>query len=269
MAGYPILQATILTQGVGFERLQHLKQGLLLTGFGQELGNAVNLLGHGVLLVVAGSGLLQRDHLIVDKAGLAKISGHQDHQLCALVSGGFEGGGIDDVDGIGTKTGVVETLAGLRHQGGQVVVTRFDLIGDPVHGARQLGGNGPLGGSQVAVARGERQPVFGPHGGHADDLDGHRHVGHHLPNKRQLLVILLAKAGHIRLYQIEQLGDDGADTAEVTRAQRPSSRLERPGTSTKVWLASPCGYMISGVGVNTMSTPAASSAAQSCSKVRG
>ena len=106
-----------------------------------------------------------------------------------------------------------------------MVITRFDLLGDPVHGARQLGGNGPLGGSQIAVTRRERQPVFGPHGGHADDLDGHRHVGHHLANERQLLVILLAKAGHIRLYQIEQLGDDGTDTTEVTRTQRPLQQI--------------------------------------------
>ena len=102
-----------------------------------------------------------------------------------------------------------------------MVVPRLNLLGYPVHGARELGGQGPLGGSQVAVARGERQPVLGPHSGHADYLDRHGHVGHHLANERQLLVILLAEAGHVGLHQVEQLGDDSADTTEVARAQRP------------------------------------------------
>jgi hypothetical protein len=138
-----------------------------------------------------------------------------------------------------------------------VTVPRFNLLGNPVHGARELGGNGPFGSGQIAVARREGSPSSARTVG-TPDLDGHGHVGHHLANERQLLVILLAEAGHVRLYQIEQLGDHGADPAKCPGRSAPSSRLEMPGTSTKVWLASPWGYMISGVGVKTRSTPAAS-----------
>ncbi len=65
------------------------------------------------------SGAGQRHHPVVDEAGLAEIRRHQDHQLLALVGGRFQGGGIDDVDGVGPKTGLVEALAGLGHQEGR------------------------------------------------------------------------------------------------------------------------------------------------------
>ena len=70
----------------------------------------------------------------------------------ALVGGRLQGSSIDDVDGVGAKTGVVEALAGLGHQGGQVVITSFNLLGNPVHGTRQLGCQRPLGRCQIAVA---------------------------------------------------------------------------------------------------------------------
>ena len=51
MAGDNVLLAAIFPQRVWLECLQHLKQGLFLAGLGQELGDAINLLGHVVLLI--------------------------------------------------------------------------------------------------------------------------------------------------------------------------------------------------------------------------
>lgn len=72
--------------------------------------------------------------------------------------------------------------------------------------------------AQITVARTERQTIGGAHRRYADNVDIIAHVPHQLTNKRQLLKVLFAKAGHVRLYQIEQFADNRGHAAKMARA---------------------------------------------------
>src|SRR5262249_30247068 len=50
-----------------------------------------------------------------------------------------------------------------------------------------------LAGGEVPVSAGEREPVRVADGGHSDDPDRYVEIGHHGPDKRQLLVVLLTE----------------------------------------------------------------------------
>ena len=71
---------------------------------------------------------------------------------------------------------------------------------------------------EVDVARGAREAVRFAHGGAADDLDGEVHVHRHAPQHGELLRILLAEVGTVRLHHQEEPGDDRGDALEVAGA---------------------------------------------------
>src|SRR5690606_39988702 len=64
-----------------------------------------------------------------------------------------------------------------------------------------------LGLAQIPVAGRQGQAVSGTHDGRAHDLDRQAEVVGHLADHRQLLEILLAEYGDIRLYHVQRLGD--------------------------------------------------------------
>ena len=68
---------------------------------------------------------------------------------------------------------------------------------------------------EIAVARGHRQPVGLPHDRHALNLDAQVEVGDHLPDQRQLLVVLLAEVRAVGSHRVEQLEHDGQYPGEM------------------------------------------------------
>ncbi|AAW75616.1 ATPases involved in chromosome partitioning [Xanthomonas oryzae pv. oryzae KACC 10331] len=80
-----------------------------------------------------------------------------------------------------------------------------------------IGRDRALFGRQILIARAHRQAIGLAHDAAAQDLDRKRQVGHHLPDHSQLLVILLAEGGHVRLHLIEQPRHHGAYAIEMPR----------------------------------------------------
>ena len=89
----------------------------------------------------------------------------------------------------------------------------------------EAAGSLAIGRAEVAVAAAQRQAVRLAHGRHRDDLDRQIQVAHHLPDHGTLLEVLLAEEGHIRLHDVEQLGDHGGDPAEVPGPDGAAQRL--------------------------------------------
>ena len=71
---------------------------------------------------------------------------------------------------------------------------------------------------EVFVAARERQTGSLAHDRHTMDFDIEVQVLHHAFDEEHLLVILLAKIGMVRPGNEEKLGDDGQNTAEMSRA---------------------------------------------------
>ena len=71
--------------------------------------------------------------------------------------------------------------------------------------------------AQIGIARGLRQTVCLTDDRAADDLNAHGQVEHHAADDRQLLCVLLTEERLIRRYDVEQLGNDRAYTAEMNR----------------------------------------------------
>ena len=88
-------------------------------------------------------------------------------------------------------------------------------------------------GAETLVATRDRQPIGLAHRRDLDDLDVHVEVGDHAPDDRQLLKVLAAEHRDIGPDGAEQLGDDGGDATEVSRApgslerRRPASPARR------------------------------------------
>ena len=82
-------------------------------------------------------------------------------------------------------------------------------------GSGKSGGPPPLLGGEIRVSRRERQAVGFPHG--LSDLDANREV--EVPDEathdRDLLEVLPAEEGGVRLHLEEELRDDGGNAAEV------------------------------------------------------
>ena len=60
------------------------------------------------------------------------------------------------------------------------------------------------------------------HDRHADDLDAEVEIAHHAADDGELLEVLLAEHGDVRLDGVEQLGDHRGDAAEVARPRAPA-----------------------------------------------
>ena len=78
-----------------------------------------------------------------------------------------------------------------------------------------FGGAGLFGIAQVAVARAHGQAAGLATGRYTDDFHREEQVADHAADDRQLLEILLAKAGDIRLDDMEQLAGHGGDATEM------------------------------------------------------
>ena len=94
----------------------------------------------------------------------------------------------------------------------------------PLQDRRRL----PLVRGQVGVATGQGQAVGLAHDRTADDLDRERQVGHHLPDHRELLEVLLAEVGPAGPGDGEELGHDRGHPGEVGGPGRPLHRLREP-----------------------------------------
>ena len=84
---------------------------------------------------------------------------------------------------------------------------------------------------QVAVARRHRQPIRFPHGGHPDHVDTNVEVGHHLPDHRQLLIVLLAEEDPVGAHDLQQLEHDRQHAGEMGG---PGRALEFGGQRTRL-----------------------------------
>jgi len=78
----------------------------------------------------------------------------------------------------------------------------------------------------------------------AHHVDSEVSILRHAPDDDQLLEVLLAKKAHSGPREREQLRDDGAHAAEVTRPAGPQSACASGPGSTYVW--KPDGYISSG-----------------------
>src|SRR5690606_8047664 len=89
----------------------------------------------------------------------------------------------------------------------------------PCERATQGDGGCSSGGAQADVARAHGEAVGFANGFHRDDVEPEVEVAHHLPNHGELLEVLFAEVGAVRLDDVEELGDDGGDAAEVAGAE--------------------------------------------------
>ncbi len=89
-------------------------------------------------------------------------------------------------------------------------------------------GRGPLLVAQVRVAARHRDPVGLAHERAAAYVDGQVQVRRHLPDHRELLVVLAAEERGRRADDREQLRDDGRHPVEVHRAGRAAEPLGEP-----------------------------------------
>ena len=85
-------------------------------------------------------------------------------------------------------------------------------------GLREGKGFAALIGGQIAVARAQGKAVRVADCGADGDFDGKVEVAGHGAEDGDLGGVLLAEEGAVRLEDVEELGDDGADAAEVAGA---------------------------------------------------
>ena len=90
--------------------------------------------------------------------------------------------------------------------------------------------HGPLGGLEVGIAGADREAIRLADRGHRDDPDREGEVANQLAHQDQLLKVLLAEIGALRLGQQEELEHDREHAGEVPRpalalADDPEQRL--------------------------------------------
>ena len=96
-------------------------------------------------------------------------------------------------------------------------------------GARDGDGAGAVGGLEVDVAAAHRQAVLLAHGRHHLDPQREVEVAHHPLDHRRLLGVLLAEVGDVGADDVEELGDDRGDAAEVAGAAALGVAVEDRG----------------------------------------
>src|SRR5690606_22160950 len=121
----------------------------------------------------------------------------------------------------------------------------------------------------VLVARAARQPVRLAHDVGPQQPDRKREVADHVPDHRELLVVLAAEHRHVGLDLVENRATTVHTPSKWPGRCAPSSTPLMPGTCTRTARAVPSGYMASSDGIQARSQPAACSPAMSASGVRG
>ena len=121
---------------------------------------------------------------------------------------------------VGAEPGGAQRLEAFLLDGRDVAVTAFEAAACAIERAIDSGRLGPLLGTEVAIARAEREAVVRAHRRRTDDLHRQAEVFHRAANDRELLVILLAEDADVGLHQVQELHDHGRDTLEVPGAER-------------------------------------------------
>jgi hypothetical protein len=83
---------------------------------------------------------------------------------------------------------------------------------------------------QVLVARAHRQAIGFAQRLARQQFDREREVADHVPDHRELLVILAPEPRDVRLHLVEQARDHGGHAIEVPGRCAPSSTSVTPGT---------------------------------------
>ena len=152
---------------------------------------------------------------VVDQSGGAHEGRAENHQLAVRGAGWTQAAGFADFQVVGAKARFLEDDFAFALELGEVAPPAADGLGELVQGAVQGGGAGALLVVQVTVARGQGQAVGSAYGWLAHDLHRQVEVVYQSADHRQLLKVLLAKNGQIRLYHVEQFGDYGGHAIEV------------------------------------------------------
>src|SRR5579885_2594887 len=90
--------------------------------------------------------------------------------------------------------------------------------------------------SEILVARAHGETVRCANRRGRDDGDRHAEIGHHPPDDGELLEVLLAEYGYVRLHYMEELCNDGRDALEVAGTEltvenaRESRHLDARGS---------------------------------------
>jgi len=170
-------------------------------------------------------GLRHQIHLLViNQTRVAQPGGHQDHRALALHRQRLQRNGIADCQPVRTKPLFLQRGVRLFNNLINVAFAVAEALRHTLHNLAQTRCQPAFIGSKIAIARTQRQPIFRPHGGHANDVDIKAHIRNQFAYDRQLLKVLFAKTGDVRLHQVEQFADNRGDTAEVAR---PAGTLQQ------------------------------------------
>src|SRR5690242_9779153 len=156
------------------------------------------------------------DVQVVDQAGLADESSEEHVAGAGDAGDRLKGVGVDDFrvvngrEGLGLQhaTDYRLQMQGVAHAGGQLGAGGFER-------AMQNGGGAALFGTEVSVARRQRQSVRLADDGADDDFGLEVQVARQLRNDADLLRVLAAEIGKVRLNDLEQFHDDGGDAAKM------------------------------------------------------
>ena len=141
----------------------------------------------------------------------------------------------------GEVVGLPATLAKAVHGLGfhswqlrsQIIGNRQSFLAQLTQRHRQLHRFNPFVGAQVAIARTQRQTVWGAASVYTDDVNRQGKLAHHVANHHQLLVVLLAKHRHTmcmtREHGHEELHHHRAHTGEKAWAKLPLQDVSQSG----------------------------------------
>src|SRR5512135_703576 len=190
---------------------------------------------------------------VVDQPGAAEPCRGQHDDVDILSLRSPECAGHAHLEVIGAEAGGAQRLEAFVLDGCDVAVTPFEAAPCAIERAINGGCLGAFFGTQVAVARTEREAVVRAHRRRPDDLHRQAEVFHRAADDRELLVVLLAEDADVGLHEVQQLHDHSGDALEVAGTERA---------------AEDAGDISSTVRRNSTSTPWAPSSAESSSGVR-
>lgn len=119
-----------------------------------------------------------------------------------------------DGDVVGCPRGAAQRVDRVLLEAPVVARARGDRLRGRRERAVQPRGLRALGRREVAVARGEREPVVRARGLAGDDRDRQGELRHHALDDAQLLVVLLAEHRGLRLHDVEELQHHRAHAVE-------------------------------------------------------
>ena len=148
----------------------------------------------------------------------------------------------------------IERRLRFAFQFGRIHATRADALSGreeyPRNRPRRLRRSGALN-RRLRLLHGHSVRLA--HGGDRNNPDRHVQVANHAPDDRQLLGVLLAEKGAVRLHDVEKLQHDGGDSAKMAGAKPPAQPLADAVTSTKARCGA--GYISVAEGAKPRSTP--------------